>query len=55
MHPKDLPAEALKLWSKIPGRPDNWTHWSIDANQTRRSRAERFLDASTAGSAGLDH
>ena len=40
-------ATRCKMWSRVPGRPEDWTHWSIDANQTRRSRAERFLDASS--------
>ncbi|WP_022926737.1 DEAD/DEAH box helicase [Patulibacter americanus] len=49
LHPKDLPKAALHLWAKVPGRPTDWAHPSVDANQTRRSRAERFIAASTDG------
>jgi hypothetical protein len=49
LHPAGLPKRALQLWGAVPTRPDNWAHWTVDANQTRRSRAERFLDASPGG------
>lgn len=45
LSPPDLPVEALKAWSGAPNRPVTWTHPSVDATTTRRSRAERFIEA----------
>jgi superfamily II DNA or RNA helicase len=47
--PPGLPAEALRLWARVPTRPVSWAHITVEANQTRRSRAERFLEASPGG------
>ena len=49
LHPAGLPKEALQLWAKVPFRPEDWAHWSVDSNQTRRSRAERFVGGSVHG------
>ncbi len=49
LHPAGLGRHATHLWSQAPTRPKDWAHRSIDANQTRRSRAERFLEASPGG------
>ena len=49
LHPSGLDRNALRAWSKVPTRPVNWAHWSVDINQTRRSRAERFMEASPGG------
>lgn len=45
LHPSGLPESALRMWSNAPSRPVDWAHPSIEANQTRRSRAERFFEA----------
>lgn len=49
LHPAKLSAEALKLWSRVPTRPVDWAHRTVSSNQTRRSRAERFFEASKTG------
>ncbi|MCK9250717.1 MAG: DEAD/DEAH box helicase family protein [Solirubrobacteraceae bacterium] len=49
LHPGGLPDKALKMWSRIKTRPTDWAHPSVDASTTRRSRAERFIDASADG------
>lgn len=49
LHPGGLSKAALQLWSKVPARPDDWAHSSVDRDQTRRSRAERFIEASVHG------
>jgi superfamily II DNA or RNA helicase len=47
--PADVSRDALELWSRVETRPVNWAHMSVNANQTRRSRAERFVNDSPGG------
>ncbi|HMJ34967.1 MAG TPA: DEAD/DEAH box helicase family protein [Baekduia sp.] len=49
LHPPGLSKDALRRWAAVPNRPVDWTHASIDDTQTRRSRAERFIEASPGG------
>ena len=39
--PSSLPADALNIWSSYPGRPQNWSHQSLE-QRTRRTRVERL-------------
>ncbi len=44
LHPEEVPLEAARIWSKAPGRPQDWCHPSIDEQ----------ADAQGAGRATVD-
>jgi superfamily II DNA or RNA helicase len=46
LSPKDASRKALEAWSAAPSRPPAWCHPSSLSSDTRRSRVERFFEAS---------
>lgn len=49
LHPEDVDLKALRVWSKIPGRPEDWAHPSVATTPTRRARVRTFFEAAAEG------
>lgn len=42
LHPRDIPRDALELWSAAPTRPVSWVHSSVETRD-RRPRVEIYM------------